>query len=86
MSRRTRRSWARLAQWVSNPTCLRIDRWLVATTGFSFINQFYSPRRRAPTGTCHNIHTRAWFRNAAYSPYPRGNSRRWALGQVGRLF
>ena len=42
MSRRSRRFWARLAQWVSNSTCLRIDRWAVATTGFSFINHCYT--------------------------------------------
>ena len=42
MSRSVRRVWMRLALWFSNPTGLRIDRWLVATTGFSLINQFYA--------------------------------------------
>ncbi len=40
--RTPRRVWMRLALLFSNPTGLRIDRWLVATTGFSLINQFYS--------------------------------------------
>ncbi len=32
----------RAALLVSNPTGLRLDRWLVAATSFSFINQCYS--------------------------------------------
>jgi deazaflavin-dependent oxidoreductase (nitroreductase family) len=42
VTRQARRLWMRLALLFSNPTGLQIDRALVAATGFSLINQFYS--------------------------------------------
>jgi deazaflavin-dependent oxidoreductase (nitroreductase family) len=32
----------RVALLVSNPSGLRVDRWMVRATGFSFMNQFYA--------------------------------------------
>ncbi len=78
MSRRRRKLWMRVALFVSNPAGLRVDRWLVRATGFSFMNQFYSraggfrPRRCLLLRTRHHRTGKARTVVLPYTPDGEG--------------
>lgn len=83
---RAQRLWLGLALAFSNPAGLRFDRALVATTGFSLINQFYSraggfrPRPCLLLTTRHHAHG---TKRSVVLPYRRDGERWLVVGSHG---
>ncbi|MBW2388718.1 MAG: nitroreductase family deazaflavin-dependent oxidoreductase [Deltaproteobacteria bacterium] len=76
----------RAALLVSNPTGLRLDRWLVAATGFSFVNQFYARAAGLTPRSCLLLTTRHHKTGATRSvvlPYQRDAGRILIVGSHG---
>lgn len=81
-----RKFWLRAALRVSNPTGLRLDRWLVAATGFSFINHFYARAGGLTPRPCLLLTTRHHKTGAPRSivlPYRRDADRILIVGSHG---
>ena len=86
VSRTVRRLWMRAALLVSNPTGLRLDRWLVAATGFSFINQCYARAGGFTPRPCLLLTTRHHETAAPRTivlPYRRDGDRLLVVGSHG---
>jgi deazaflavin-dependent oxidoreductase (nitroreductase family) len=76
----------RAALLVSNPTGLRLDRWLVAATGFSFVNQFYGRAAGLAPRPCLLLTTRHHETGVPRSvvlPYQRDGRRILVVGSHG---
>jgi deazaflavin-dependent oxidoreductase (nitroreductase family) len=86
MSKLGRKLWMRAALLVSNPTGMRLDRWLVAATGFSLVNQFYSRAGGFPPRPCLLLttrHHRTSERRAVVLPYYRRGDDYLVVGSHG---
>lgn len=78
--------WMRAALMVSNATGLRLDRWLVAATGFSFINHFYARAGGLNPRPCLLLTTRHHKTGVTRSvvlPYQRDAERILIVGSHG---
>jgi deazaflavin-dependent oxidoreductase (nitroreductase family) len=81
-----RKRWMRAALFVSNPTGLRLDRWLVWATGFSFVNQFYGRAAGLTPRPCLLLatrHYRTGVRRRVVLPYQREADRILIIGSHG---
>lgn len=81
-----RKLWMRAALLVSNPTGLRLDRWLVAATGYSFVNQFYGRAAGIAPKPCLLLTTRHHVRGTPRTvvlPYQRDGDRILVVGSHG---
>ncbi len=86
MSKKRRKLWMRAALMVSNPTGLRLDRWLVGATGFSFVNQFYARAGGFEPRACLLLTTRHHKTEAPRTivlPYLRDGARFLIVGSHG---
>jgi len=86
VSRNSRKRWMRAALLVSNPTGLRLDRWLVGATGFSFVNQFYARAGGFEPRPCLLLTTRHHKTGAPRTvvlPYLRDEDRFLIVGSHG---